>query len=195
MSDTMLAQHPRPARRPNLPPLFAALDPLRIVRDAWWLALIAIGALQQAHADLHEHRELSPLVHLLRDASLAVPAAAIAIVVASLLVAGRTVARSAPRRPGVADRLLWVAAAALVFAVLSIPGNELHGTLFGAEDEADLSWLADVALDAGIALIGALLALVPLAIVSGLPFRDVGPTGRSVDLRRPALETTARSSQ
>jgi hypothetical protein len=173
----------------------SALVPLRIVRDAWWLAIVAIGVLQQAHAGLDEHLELTPLVHLLRDAALAVPAAAIAIVLASILVAGRWMAR-APRPPSALDRLLWVLVAAAIFAVLSVPGNELHGTLFGAEDEEELSWLADLALDAGIALIGALLALVPLALVAGLPLQD--PTtaaSLSIDHPRPVLETSARSSQ
>jgi hypothetical protein len=173
----------------------SALVPLRIVRDAWWLALVAIGVLQQAHAGLHEHRELTPLVHLLRDAALAVPAAAIAIVLASGLVAGRWLGRAA-RPPSVADRILWVLVAAAVFAVLSVPGNELHGALFGAEDEAELSEFADLALDAGIALIGASLALVPLAVVAGVPIQDpAGAGSRSPERPRPVLETSARSSQ
>ena len=173
----------------------SALLPIRIVRDAWWLAIVAIGVLQQAHAGLDEHRELTPLIHLLRDAALAVPAAAIAIVLASILVAGRWTARAA-RPPSAMDRLLWVLVAAAVFAVLSVPGNQLHGTLFGAEEEAELSWLADVALDAGIALIGALLALVPLALVAGLPLAvPAQPFSQSPDRPRPVLETSARSSQ
>lgn len=173
----------------------SALVPLRIVRDAWWLALVVIAVLQEVHAGLSEHRELSPLVHVLRDGALAVPAAAIAVVVASLVVAARTVPRRVPRAPGAADRLLWVLVAALAFAVLSVPGNQLHGTLFGAEDEVELSWLADVAVDAGISLIAALLALIPLAVVSGPPVQESANAIRSIDRPRPVLETTARSSQ
>lgn len=173
----------------------SALLPIRIVRDAWWLAMVAIAVLQQAHAGLDEHLELTPLVHVLRDAALAVPAAAIAIVLASILVAGRWMARAA-RPPSAMDRLLWVLVAAVTFAVLSVPGNELHGTLFGAEDEEELSWLADLALDAGIALIGALLALVPLALVAGLPLHDPATAASlSIERPRPVLETSARSSQ
>jgi hypothetical protein len=176
--------------------VMSALLPMRIARDSWWLALVAIGVLQQAHLGLHEHRELSPLVHLLRDAALAVPAAAVAVVVASAFVARRLVSRATFRRPGVADRLLWVVIAAGIFAVLSVPGNQLHSTLFGAEDEEELSWLADVALDAGIALIGALLALVPLVAVAGLPIQDPDTAvSRSIELPRPVLETSARSTQ
>jgi hypothetical protein len=89
-----------------------------------------------------------------------------------------------------------VLVAAAIFAVLSVPGNELHGTLFGAEDEEELSWLADLALDAGIALIGALLALVPLALVAGLPLQDPATAASlSIERPRPVLETSARSSQ
>jgi len=172
-----------------------ALGLLRIVRDAWWLALVAIGVLQQAHAGLDEHRELAPLVHLLRDAALAVPAAALAIVLASVLVAGRWLAR-ASGPPSVRDRVLWVLVAAVVFAVLSVPGNELHGALFGAQDEVELSWLADLALDAGIALTGALLALVPLVVVAGLPIGEPATAASlSIERPRPVLETSARSTQ
>jgi hypothetical protein len=174
----------------------AAVQPLRVIRDSWWLALVAVGLLQQVHIGLHEHRELSPLVHLLRDAALAVPAAAIAILVASILIAARTSARAVPRPPGIGDRLLWVGLAVVVFAFLSVPGNALHGALFGAEEEAELSWLADVALDAGVALVGAIVALVPLAAVAGLPIGEPGgDAAAQIDHPRPVLETLARSSQ
>ena len=180
---------------PSVGTILSTLLPMRVVRDAWWLALVAIGVLQQAHAGLDEHLELSPLVHLLRDGALAVPAAAAAIVLASLLVARRSVARAVPRPPGLTDRLMWVLVATIVFAVLSVPGNQLHGTLFGAEDEAELSWLADVALDAGIATIGALLALIPLAAVAGLPIGEPSTVASpSIERPRPVLETSARST-
>jgi hypothetical protein len=173
----------------------SALLPLRIVRDAWWLSIVAIAVLQQVHAGLDEHVELSPLLHLLRDGALAVPAAACAIVLASLAVAGRSVAHSPRRHPGPVDRVVWVVTAAVVFAILSVPGNQLHGVLFGAEDEAELSWLADVAFDAGIALIGAVLALAPLAAFAGLPIRDPdAPASQAFALHGTVLEPSARSN-
>ena len=47
-------------------------------------ALIAIVVLQQAHSDLHEHLELPVALHLLRDGALAVPAAGLALLAATL---------------------------------------------------------------------------------------------------------------
>jgi hypothetical protein len=158
------------ARRASL------IDPLRLVAAAWWAALVAIAVLQQAHADLHEHLELPVVLHLLRDGALAVPAAGLALVAATVAVGPDLGSRGAG---SLVRALVWAAAAAAAFALLSIPGNQLHGALFGAEEEAELSWIADVALDAGLAFAGSLLALAPLALVAGPPVRrgdlDAGP--------------------
>ena len=145
-----------------------AIEPLIFVGASWWLALVAIAVLQQAHDGLHEHLELPPLLHLGRDAALAVPAAALAILAGTFTSIGIDGAR---RRDRVAATATWIAVTAVVFAVLSIPGNQLHGTLFGAEEEEELSPLADVVIDAGIAFIGALLALIPFTAVVGRPTR------------------------
>lgn len=147
----------------------SGLEPLALVAASWWVALVAIAVLQLAHADLHEHRELPILLHLLRDAALAVPAAGLAVGTAAVLVTAQPASGVGAIRGSRSRALLWAVSAAFVFAVLSIPGNQLHGSLFGAEEELD--WLADVALDAVIALIGSLIALVPLAIVAGPPVR------------------------
>jgi hypothetical protein len=153
------------------------LDALRVVATSWWLAIVAIFVVQQAHLDLHEHRELPILLHLLRDGALAVPAAGIAVIAASLLVA------PSPDRMGRArhlDGLIWAVAAAAVFALLSIPGNQLHGALFGAEEEVELSLVADLALDGGLALVGALLALTPIVLVAGPPFQRERPAFKPI---------------
>ena len=175
----------------------SAVDPLRVVVASWWTALVAIGVLLQAHAGLHEHLELPVALHLLRDGALAVPAAGLAVLLATLAVASRP-------GPRVAGRLVravaWAVAAAAGFAVLSIPGNQLHGSLFGAEEEAELSWIADTALDAGLAFAGSLLALVPLAIVAGPPVRrgelDVEriPIPRGPDRTRPTADRMTGST-
>ncbi len=151
----------------------AALDPIRLIAIAWWLALVGMAVLQQAHDGRHEHLELAPLLHLVRDGALAVPAAALAIVLASLVVLPRVRARLRPVRNGTsdADRLLWVLAAAAVFAVLSVPGHQLHEALFGAESES-LGFLEHSALDGSIAFVGSVIALFPIAIVAGLPLRQ-----------------------
>ena len=104
---------------------------------SWLLAMVAIFAVQQVHQDLHEHLELPPILHWLRDAAVAVPLAALAIGSAALLVRlvyGRS---DAGRVRPAAAWLAWAVLAAVVFAVLSIPGNQIHGLLFGAEEETD----------------------------------------------------------
>jgi hypothetical protein len=148
------------------------LDPLALVVTSWWLALVAIWVLQQAHVGLSEHNELPPLMHLLRDGALAVPSAAVSVIVATLALAPSLAVEVPGARHGLSDwdRLRWVVLTALLFAVLSIPGNQLHSLLFHAEEE-EIGWLADVSLDAVIALIGALIALFPIGIVVGPPMR------------------------
>ena len=146
------------------------LLPGRVVAYAWLLAAVPAALLQLVHSDLHEHNEPPPIIHWLRDASLAVPFAAIAIVVAALLVT-----RLRPAQPGGRASLttvaLWGFLAAVLFAALSIPGNQLHGFLFGAEEEAGVSLLEDLAIDAVYALEAALLVLAPLSLLAGVPWR------------------------
>ncbi len=151
---------------------------MRVVAYSWLMALAAIGLLNLLHADLHEHHDLPPLVHWLRDAALAVPLAAIAVLGAAFLVRARTFR---PRGGGVSSiptRLAWAVFASTFFAILSIPGIQLHGLLFGAEEES-VGWLADAFKDGGITLAISLVALVPAALITGPPWRavraDFGP--------------------
>lgn len=143
------------------------LDVVPVVFMSWWLSLVAIFVLQQAHAGLHERLELPPVLHLLRDAAFAVPFAAIAVVASAAIVnrGGRSGAL-----PAHARRLVWAVIAAAIFAALSIPGAELHDLLTGAE-ETEVSWLVDRILDAAIAFSGAQIALLALALAVGLPIR------------------------
>lgn len=143
------------------------LDAVSVVFMSWWLSLVAIFVLQQAHAGLHERLELPPVLHLVRDAAFAVPFAAFAVV-ASAAVVGR--GSRAGATPTNGHRLVWAIVAAAVFALLSIPGAELHDLLAGAE-ETEVSWLADRVLDAAIAFSGAQIALLALALVLGPPTR------------------------
>ena len=172
------------------------IEPLVFVAVSWWLAVVAIGVLQGAHDGLHEHLELPPILHLVRDAALAVPAAASAVLI-GVLATGATFGATRARRS--AARVVWVVATAAAFAVLSIPGNALHGVLFGAEAEEELSPLADALLDGAIALIGALLALVPVALVIGPPMAAIDRSDPSPDpargLRPGPGDLVARSSK
>ncbi len=155
--------------------------PARVVLISWWLALAAIWVVQQAHDGQHERHELPPLLHVLRDAALAVPLAGLAVLGASLLLAPR-LRRIAPEaRDGLSDfdRLLWTVVAVASFAALSIPGHELHGALFGVE-QSEVGWLVHALLDASIVGIGAFIALFPVAIVVGPPFRRVRSGGASL---------------
>jgi hypothetical protein len=136
------------------------------------LALATIWVLQQAHDGQHELHELPPLLHMLRDAALAVPLAAVAVSAACLLLASRLRRVSPGARGGVADidRFAWVLVADTFFAILSIPGHELHGALFGVE-QSDVGWVMHALLDASIAAVGAFIALFPVALVVGPPIR------------------------
>ena len=59
--------------------LHVALGVAAMLLAAWLLALVGIWASLAAHAGAHEHIELPPVLHLLRDGSLAVPLAAAAL--------------------------------------------------------------------------------------------------------------------
>lgn len=146
------------------------LLPARLVASAWLLALVPMGLLQLTHADLHEHNELPPLLHWLRDAALAVPFAAAAVVIAALVVAWiRPDAQTG--RGALLAPVLWAVVAAIGFAVLSIPGNELHSFLFGAEEEVGVSLFDDLIADGILALQGSLVVIVPVALLLGVPWR------------------------
>jgi hypothetical protein len=160
----------------------AVSDPARTVITSWWLALVAILVLQQAHDGQHELHELPPLLHLFRDAALAVPLAAVAVLGAGIVLAPRLRRVSAGARGGLPDldRFLWVLVAVAFFAVLSIPGHELHGALFGVEQSA-VGWVLHAGLDASIAAIGAFIALFPIALVVGPPVRRARPAAVAHD--------------
>lgn len=140
----------------------------RFVLCAWLLALGGIWASQQVHAGLHEHMDLPPIFHLVRDASLAVPLAAVAIALGGLITLEVTGILGV--RPGApAGRVIAAIAIAILFAALSIPGNEMHGLLFGAEVE-ELSGLADLAFDAGVVLVAGLVVLLPATLLGLTPW-------------------------
>ena len=195
--DGPIAGQPRSAlgasRTGSIQAVARTIDPVRFVGASWWLALVAIAVLQGAHDGLHEHLELPPLLHLVRDAALAVPAAALALVAGAFAIARLP---GASGRGSIRARIAWVCVVGCAFAVLSIPGNQLHGTLFGAEAEEGLSVLTDLALDAVIALVGALLALIPFALAVGLPVAATDPSDLESSPRlRPGLTVAERSSK
>ena len=71
----------------------------KIIAWSWLLAGVTVAVLQAGHAGFHERNELPPLLHWLRDASLAVPIAAFALIVAALAVAGPALRAIASERP------------------------------------------------------------------------------------------------
>jgi hypothetical protein len=99
-----------------------------------------------------------------------VPLAAIAVMGAALLVRARASGARPADNSSIAPHLAWAVLASVLFAVLSIPGIQLHGLLFGAEEEAG-GWLRDALKDGGITLAVSLVALVPAVLVAGLPWR------------------------
>jgi hypothetical protein len=155
-------------------------EPVRLVAYSWLLALVPISVLQVVHADLHESPWLPPLLHLVRDGALAVPAAAASLVVATLIVGWRR-----PRSDGGSlsfpATLAWAALAAGLFALLSMPGNELHGFLFHAEEEAGTSIVEDLLVDGLYAFQAGAAVLIPIALFAGGPWR-----GTRQEAGRPA---------
>ncbi len=139
----------------------------RLILTTWSLALVGIWVTQQVHAGLHEHLEPPPLLHLLRDGSLAVPFAALAVCLGGL-IAGELVRGGGRDADALASRMTWAIVAALVFAALSIPGAETHSLLFGAEAEGDL--IADLFGDALLMLVASLAVLGPIALTPLAPW-------------------------
>jgi uncharacterized membrane protein YhaH (DUF805 family) len=148
----------------------------RTVLTSWLVAGSVILAVQQTHRDLHEVHELSPLLHWLRDSALAVPLAALSILVAGSVVRRFRDARIEGASSSLPWRLLYAVLAAVGFAVLSIPGNELHAQLFAAEHPETLGWLEHALRDANAVLDVALLVMLPLALVGAAPWQATGPS-------------------
>jgi hypothetical protein len=169
------------------------LIPGRVVAYSWLMAAAAIGVLNQLHADLHEHHDLPPFVHWLRDAALAVPMAAIAVVVVALIVRSRLSSSGGETGRSIAGPLTWTVLAAFVFAALSIPGIQLHGLLFGAEEES-VGWVQDALKDGGITLATSLAVLVPVALVLGPPWRAARPATKPIPSPGPSLAAKAGHS-
>jgi hypothetical protein len=144
----------------------------RFALTAWLLALVGIGASIAAHAGGHEYVELPPALHLLRDGSLAVPLAAVALAAGAWL-AGRLPGSRVP--DSLSGRLAWAGLTALVFALLSMPGNQAHAFLFGGEEAAGTSLLVDLVLDAMVVLQASLVLLAPLALTPLAPWPPAEP--------------------
>jgi hypothetical protein len=139
----------------------------RLILTTWVLAFVGIWVTQQVHASLHEHLDLPPLLHLLRDGSLAVPFAALAVCLGGL-IAGELVRAGGRDANGLVGRMTWAVVAALVFAALSIPGSEMHSLLFGAESEGDI--LADLLGDTVLMLGASLVVLCSIALTPLAPW-------------------------
>ena len=163
---------------------------LRLILTTWCLAFVGIWVSQLVHDGVHEALELPPLLHLLRDGSLLVPFAAVALCLGGL-IAGELV-RSVGRDPnGLVGRMTWVAVTTLVFAALSVPGNELHAVLFGAVEGGDL--IEDLLRDALLMLSASLVVLGPIALTPIAPWPPA--TGDETLVLRPADLSSGRSPQ
>jgi hypothetical protein len=144
-----------------------------VVLYAWLLAGLPLAALQVAHSGVHERNELPPLLHWIRDTSLAVPVAALAVVVAAFVVVRMHPAGSGDRGSlAAAAGLGFLAAAA--FAAMAIPLAQVHGALFGAEPETGMTPI-EHAVTEGFAVFQVALALVPITLVAGVPWRRPRP--------------------
>ena len=144
------------------------------------LALVAVALLQRLHAGEREAHELSPLLHWLRDGALAVPIGVLGVWTASRL--------RVRRLEGAPARVAWAFFAALIFALGSVPGNELHARLFGAHHHEAMSPLQHLARDGSAALLYAFVFLLAMGLLLGVPWE--------AESRRPlrfAARTVARA--
>lgn len=131
--------------------------------------LLAYGVglvLDRLHAGVAEAHAVSPLVHWLRDSTLALLPAAVAVAAASWWLR-----RPSPHGIG-AGRLRWAQLAAVSYAVLSVPAGLAHGVLFVGSDgglhPAHLLAQSAAVLGAGFAVL--LLALAaPIRISRFVP--------------------------
>lgn len=161
------------------------LLPGRVVLYAWLLAGVPIAVLQLAHTGLHERNELPPLLHWLRDTGLAVPGAALAVVVAAWLVARRW---GNPARPVTSvTALAWGGLAAVLFAAASLPGIHLHAILFGTEAEAGVGNLDHLVAEGTSALQTAVLVVIPVALLAGVPWRAARTADEVIHAPGPGL--------
>lgn len=143
---------------------------------SWFSATLVLAyggglALHWWHRDQAEHVAIPPVLHWLRDSSLSLPLALVAIAVAGAVVARPRVGRQHPSAPwtSVAAALL----AAAVYAAGTVPGNVVHGRLFvgehpGASDSVTGFEPAHLARDSGVAFAAALLALLVHGAAVGL---------------------------
>jgi hypothetical protein len=140
----------------------------RFAATAWLLATAGLWAAQLLHQASHETLALTPGVHLLRDAALAVPLAGLALAIGGLL-AGELAHAWRLDTGAIGGRVTWAVLTALVFAVLSIPGQQAHALLFGAEQETG-DWMTDIGLDSAVVLMASLVALVPAVLLRLAPW-------------------------
>ncbi len=164
-----------------------------VIAYSWLLAGAVVGVLNLLHIDLHEHRDLPPVIHWIRDASLAVPLAALAVVAAVYALGPRITEGSRTDGVSLGIRIAWAVLAAGLFAVLVIPGIQVHGLLFGAEEGEAVGWLEHGMNEGLIALQVSLAVMVPAALVLGPPSRADAP-GQGSD-RTPGTSQIATTGQ
>ncbi len=182
-------QRARIGERPRREPARLSASVLRLGGAATQVARTGIIALVLAflvglflhivHLGQHEQHEIGSIFHWLRDSALAFPIALLVVVAAG------PVSRRLLPTAAIASRgrvwITWTGVTAILYALASIPGNFVHGKLFGAE-HAHGSFLSHALRDAGSTLGAALVVLLLATFLFGIPWR-----GRSfVVVRAPA---------
>ena len=158
-------------------------DAKRTALSAVILAFGAGLALHVVHSGQHEHHDINPILHWLRDSALAVPVALI-VVIAATVLAGRE--GSFVRRAS-----SWSGLGAASYALASVPAALAHAALFGAEHEhlgspGVVGSLTHAVHDGAIAGVWALPVLLACALWLDLPARAWCP-GASRRAVRPPL--------
>ena len=135
---------------------------------SWFSATLVLAygsglALHWWHRSQAEQVAIPPVLHWLRDSSLSLPMALVAITLASAVVTLPRVRRQHPSAPG--DTVTTALLAAAFYAAGTVPGNIVHGWLFVSEHREGHEPVNGVEpehllRDSGVAFAAALLAIL-----------------------------------
>jgi hypothetical protein len=135
---------------------------------AWAIVAAAIIALHLVHDGLADDHDLRPAVHSLREVAITVPVAVFVLALTRVL-ARETVRSDANGHMDIAwPGLRWAAAFASLSGFVGIGAGIARSTTAGA---GNIPAFAESVLNGSLAFAAALVALVAMCLVTGLPWR------------------------
>ncbi|HEX2105079.1 MAG TPA: multicopper oxidase domain-containing protein [Solirubrobacteraceae bacterium] len=149
---------PRVGRAPRLLPTLI---------ESLVLAYAVGAALHFVHSGQHEAHEVAPVLHWLRDSSLAVPGA-IATVWLVARLAGRILAWAGVSQRSALGELSQALLGSAAYALACVPGSVAHGSAFGAQ-HSGMGFVEHLGFEASVVGISSFAVLVGLAGLRRLP--------------------------